>query len=208
MPQSRPPSEPPPGTTQPPEADVLRHLLRSPGYLKLLAFCALIGVPVSLASFWFLVALHKAEHALWADLPEALGWDVPPWWWPLPLLLVAGTAVGLIATHLHGGGGHIPAAGVQMGDTTPAVLPGVVLAAAASLPFGAVLGPEAPLIALGTALALLFRDLSQAPATRRAPHSWAPREPRRPSPRSSATRWSPRYCWSRWRGWAGRSCSR
>ncbi|MFD9521727.1 chloride channel protein [Streptomyces sp. NPDC059979] len=165
MPQPRPRSEPPPGTTQPPEADVLRHLLRTPGYLKLLAFCALIGVPVSLAAFWFLVALHKAEHALWADLPEALGWDVPPWWWPLPLLLVAGTAVGLIAAHLPGRGGHIPAAGVQMGDTTPAVLPGVVLAAAASLPLGAVLGPEAPLIALGTALALLFRDLSQAPAT-------------------------------------------
>lgn len=140
-------------------------MLRNPGYLKLLAFCALIGIPVSLAAFWFLVALHEMEHALWPDLPESLGWSSPPWWWPLPLLLVAGTAVGLIVTHLRGRGGHIPAAGVQMGDTTPASLPGVVLAAAASLPFGAVLGPEAQLIALGTALALLLRDLTQAPAT-------------------------------------------
>lgn len=41
----------------------------------------------------------------------------------------------------------------------------MVLAAAASLPLGAVLGPEAPLVALGGGLALLFRDLTRTPAT-------------------------------------------
>ncbi|MGP3687112.1 chloride channel protein [Streptomyces sp. IBSNAI002] len=149
----------------PPEPDVLRHLLRSPGYPKLLVFCALIGVPVSLAAFWFLVGLRRLEHLLWADLPQALGQDAPPWWWPFPLLLVAGVLVGLIVTHLPGAGGHVPAAGMQVGGSSPAALPGVLLAAAASLPLGAVLGPEAPLIALGGGLALLFRDLAQAPAT-------------------------------------------
>jgi H+/Cl- antiporter ClcA len=39
------------------------------------------------------------------------------------------------------------------------------MAALASLPLGAALGPEAPLIALGGGLALAFRDLVRAPAT-------------------------------------------
>uniref|UniRef100_A0AAU2JPK5 Chloride channel protein n=1 Tax=Streptomyces sp. NBC_00049 TaxID=2903617 RepID=A0AAU2JPK5_9ACTN len=165
MPEPRPRTAPPVSGTQPEEADVLRHTLRTPGYLKMLVFCALIGIPVSLAAFWFLVALHKLEHVMWADFPQALGWDTPPWWWPLPLLLVAGVVVGLVVTHLPGAGGHIPAAGLHMGGTTSAALPGVMLAALVGLPLGAVLGPEGPLIALGGGLALLFRDLAQLPPT-------------------------------------------
>lgn len=159
------PARTPAGGTQPQEADVLRHMLRSPGYLKALVFSALIGIPVSLAAFWFLVSLHELEHALWADLPHAMGLDGPPWWWPFPLLLVAGTTVGLVATHLPGAGGHVPASGLHTGGPSTAALPGVLLAAVAGLPFGAVLGPEAPLIALGGGLALLFRDLAKVPAT-------------------------------------------
>ncbi len=160
------PTTTPAATAQPPEADVLRDILRAPGYLKALVFCALIGIPVSLAAFWFLVGLHELEHALWADLPRALGLDGgPPWWWPLPLLLVAGVVVALVVTRLPGAGGHIPAAGLHAGGTSPKTLPGVLIAAVASLPLGAVLGPEAPLIALGGGLALLFRDLARASAT-------------------------------------------
>ncbi|MEU6309661.1 chloride channel protein [Streptomyces sp. NPDC047014] len=169
MPQTRPgpePSaEPSAGQEQPQEATVLRQLLRSPGYLKLLCLSALIGIPVSLAAFWFLVAIRQMETSLWTDLPKSLGWDAPPWWWPLPLLLVGGVVVGLVVTHMRGAGGHIPAGGMQTGGASAGALPGVVLAAAASLPLGAVLGPEAPLIALGGGLALLLRDIAQAPAT-------------------------------------------
>lgn len=154
------------GATQPPVADQLRDILRAPGYLKTLVFSALIGVPVSLAAFWFLVGLHELQHVLWADLPQALDWNTPPWWWPLPLLLVAGAVVGLVVTHLPGAGGHIPASGLHAGGATTTALPGVIIAAAASLPLGATLGPEAPLIALGGGLALLFRDLARTPATR------------------------------------------
>ncbi|MGX1884987.1 chloride channel protein [Streptomyces sp. NPDC055287] len=151
--------------TQPPAADPLRDVLRRPGYLKALVFSALIGVPVSLAAFWFLVGLHELENALWAQWPQALGWDTPPWWWPLPLLLVAGVIVGLVVTHLPGAGGHVPASGLHSVGTSANALPGVLIAAAASLPLGAALGPEAPLIALGGGLALLFRDLARAPST-------------------------------------------
>ncbi|GAA3387792.1 chloride channel protein [Streptomyces roseoviridis] len=159
----------PPGPSEEPveaaEADRLRDLLRTPAYRKVLVFSALIGIPISLAAFWFLVALHELEHVLWADLPKAWGWDTPPAWWPLPLLAVAGIVVGTVVTRLPGAGGHVPAYGLQTGGPAAAALPGVIIAAAASLPLGAVLGPEAPLIALGGGLALLFRDLVRAPAT-------------------------------------------
>ncbi|MET9468253.1 chloride channel protein [Streptomyces sp. NPDC006544] len=169
MSEPRTRSAPAAGGSQPQEAVVLRNLLRSPGYLKALAFCALIGIPVSLVAFWFLVLLHELEHALWANLPHALGWDTPPWWWPFPLLLVAGIGVGLIAARLPGAGGHVPVSGLDdSGPPSSRALPGVLLAALASLPFGAVLGPEAPLIALGGGLALLFRNLAQVPATARS----------------------------------------
>lgn len=158
-------ADPAPGS-QPTEADRLRDMLRQPAYLRALVFCGLIGIPVSLVAFWFLVLLHELEHLLWVDWPQHLGWTQPPWWWPLAPALVSGLLVAQIVVRFPGRGGHIPAAGLHAGGTSKAALPGVVLAALASLPLGAVLGPEAPLIALGGGLALLFRDLVRAPATK------------------------------------------
>ncbi|MFJ9814192.1 chloride channel protein [Streptomyces sp. NPDC101151] len=140
-------------------------MLRTPAYQKALVHSAIIGVPVSLAAFWFLAGLHALEHLLWDRLPADLGWSVPPWWWPLPLLALAGLVVGLVVRRLPGAGGHVPAAGLHAAGMAPAALPGVILAAAASLPLGATLGPEAPLIALGGGLALWFRKLARDPAT-------------------------------------------
>ncbi|WUH95199.1 chloride channel protein [Streptomyces sp. NBC_00433] len=141
-------------------------MLRRPEYRKALVFSALIGIPVSLAAFWFLAGLHELERLIWTDWPHHLGHRHAPWWWPLPAAAVAGVGTGLVVVRLPGRGGHIPAAGLHSGGATKAALPGVVLAALFCLPFGAVLGPEAPLIALGGGLALLFRDLARAPATR------------------------------------------
>ncbi|MEV6940792.1 chloride channel protein [Streptomyces sp. NPDC051172] len=140
-------------------------MLRRPEYRRALVFCALIGVPVSLGAFWFLVLLHELENLIWADWPHDLGWTDPPWWWPVPLGLLSGVVVALVVLRFPGRGGHIPAAGLHSGEASRATVPGVVLAALASLPLGAVLGPEAPLIALGGGLALAFRDLVRAPAT-------------------------------------------
>ncbi|WP_310434623.1 chloride channel protein [Streptomyces sp. 3330] len=140
-------------------------MLRRPEYRRALVFCGVIGIPVSLVAFWFLVLLHELENLLWVDWPHHLGWTDPPWWWPLPPALVSGLVVALVVMRFPGRGGHIPAAGLHPGGATKAALPGVVLAALASLPLGAALGPEAPMIALGGGLALLFRDLARAPAT-------------------------------------------
>jgi H+/Cl- antiporter ClcA len=126
------------------------------GYLGLLVVSGLIGVPVSLAAFAFLALLHGAEHGVWVDLPRALGWSAPPWWWPLPCLLVAGLLVGAAVRWLPGHAGHPPIDGIGAGPTPPVQLPGVLLAALAGLSLGAVLGPEAPLLALGGGLAVLM----------------------------------------------------
>ncbi|MEU2287683.1 chloride channel protein [Streptomyces sp. NPDC013178] len=140
-------------------------MLRRPEYRRTLVFCGLVGIPVSLIGFWFLVAIHELAELVWTDWPRDLGLRQAPWWWSFPLLLVAGVIVGLVVTRLPGRGGHIPAGGLHPGGTTRDALPGVVLAALAGLPLGAVLGPEAPLIALGGGLALLFASLVRAPRT-------------------------------------------
>lgn len=129
--------------------------VRDRGYLKLLLVAAVVGFPVCAVAFGFLALVHALEPLLYTDLPRALGFAGTPIWWPVPMLVVAGLLVGLTIRHLPGQGGHEPADGLALRGAPPlSALPGVVLAALASLSFGAVLGPEAPLIALGGGLAL------------------------------------------------------
>jgi H+/Cl- antiporter ClcA len=137
-------------------------MIRSRAFRRLLVFSALIGVLVSLASWGFLELIHALQQGVYEDLPGALGFDTAPTWWPLPVLGIAGLIIAFAVVRLPGHGGHIPANGLNTGSpTTPAQLPGVVLAALASIGLGFVLGPEAPLIGLGTGLALLAVGLSK-----------------------------------------------
>jgi H+/Cl- antiporter ClcA len=140
-------------------------MLGRPEYRRALVFCGLIGVPVALIAFWFLVAVHQLEQLIWTDWPRDLGWKQAPWWWALPLLAPAGLVVGVVAARFPGRGGHVPAGGLHSGGITRKALPGVMIAALVGLPLGAVLGPEAPLIAMGGGLALLFASLARAPQT-------------------------------------------
>jgi H+/Cl- antiporter ClcA len=130
-------------------------LLHSRAYLQLLLVAAVLGIPLSLTAFGFLAAVHELEHVVWHSLPESLGYDVPPAWWPIAALGLAGVLVALVVMRLPGHGGHVPAHGMGGGPTAPRDVPGVVLAAGTSLVLGAVVGPEAPLIAIGGGLALL-----------------------------------------------------
>jgi H+/Cl- antiporter ClcA len=129
-------------------------LARQGAYMRLLLLAAAFGIPISLISFVVLVGLHEAEHWVWAVAPPGAG--EAPWWWPLPLLTLAGGLVGILVQRLPGRGGHIPAEGLSASPTPPSQLPWVLLTAFVSLPLGAVLGPEAPLIATGGALALFI----------------------------------------------------
>ena len=78
--------------------------------------------------------------------------------------------VALTIKYLPGRGGHSPADGFKAGEGAPgpAELPGVVLAALATLSLGVVLGPEAPLIALGGGLGVLAIRLANRDAPARA----------------------------------------
>jgi H+/Cl- antiporter ClcA len=155
-------------------------LLRSKGYLGLLILAAALGVPISAAAYGFLQLVAYLQGEVFTHLPNGLGFHGAPPWWPLPLLTVAGLLVAPVIRFLPGKGGHSPADGFKPGGTpTTAELPGVLLAALATLSFGVVLGPEAPLIALGGGLSVLAvrlakRDLpAQATAVVAAAGSFA-----------------------------------
>jgi len=129
-------------------------LLRTKRYVVLLALAAVLGIPISVVAYWFLELVDWSQREVFTNLPRALGFAHAPVWWPLPWLAVAGALVALTVRFLPGTGGHRPAEGFKPGGTPePSELPGVALASLATLAFGAVLGPEAPLIAIGGGLA-------------------------------------------------------
>jgi len=129
-------------------------LLRSRSYLRLLVLAAVIGAPISAVAYGFLALVAKLQQWVFTDLPSGLGFHGAPLWWPLLPLALAGLLVALTIKHLPGTGGHSPADGLQASGPPPgaADLPGIALAALATLSLGVVLGPEAPLIALGGGL--------------------------------------------------------
>jgi chloride channel protein, CIC family len=131
--------------------------LRSRSYVMLLLVAAILGVPVSAAAYGFLALVSYLQKEIFTHLPHGLGFQTTPVWWPLPVLLVGGLLAAAAIKYLPGDGGPSPAGGFKMhGAPTPAQLPGVILAALATLIFGAVLGPEMPLILLGGGLVLVF----------------------------------------------------
>jgi H+/Cl- antiporter ClcA len=144
-------------------------LLRTPSYVKLLVLAALMGLPVSALAYGFLELAAELQSLLFEDLPTWLGFASPPVWWPVPLLALAGLLTALAIRELPGQGGHSPVDGFKAGGALPPVeLPGVILAALATLSFGAVLGPEAPLILIGSGLGVLAVRLAARDAPERA----------------------------------------
>ena len=125
-------------------------------YLRLVVLGAVIGVPASVVAAGFLALVHRLEHWLWTDLPEALGGTAPQWYLVVGLPIVGAAVVVAARTLLPGDGGHSPLDGVAGGPTALVAIPGVAIAAVGSLSFGAVLGPEAPLIALGSVAGLII----------------------------------------------------
>ncbi len=144
----------------PPAADP-KELIRSRRYRLLLVLAALVGLVVSTASWLFLEAVHEIEVGVYEDLPHHLGYDHVPLWWPLPWLALAGLLTAFAIVRMPGRGGHVPAEGLKVGGKPfgPRDLPGLMLAGVATLGLGLVLGPEGPLIGLGTGLALLTVSL-------------------------------------------------
>ena len=129
------------------------------GYLELVWLGALVGIPAALVAAGFLAIVHDLEQWLWHDLPSALGASSPPWYLVIGLPIAGGCAV-LGARALPGDGGHRPLLGIGGGAIPVSHAPSIALAAIGTLGFGAVLGPEAPLIALGSATGVAVSRLA------------------------------------------------
>jgi H+/Cl- antiporter ClcA len=129
-------------------------VLRSRSYLGLLIISALLGVPISAIAYFFLKLSDWLQSWLYTSLPKDLGFSSPPTWWPIPVLAAGGLLVAAVIRFLPGHGGESPVEGFKPGGVAPATaIPGIALAALGTLGAGFVLGPEAPLVALGAALA-------------------------------------------------------
>ena len=123
-------------------------------YVRTLVLAALLGFPVAFAAVLFQTAIHDLTHVVWEVIPDELGWSEPAWWY---VILVPGLAGLLVAAavRLPGHGGHSPLEGLGAEAIPPIALTSILTAALATLGLGLVLGPEAPLIALGLGLGAL-----------------------------------------------------
>jgi H+/Cl- antiporter ClcA len=131
-------------------------IIRSRSYVVLLLLGAVIGAPVAVVAYFFLDAVAKLQNEIFTTLPNQAGFHGEPLWWPLPWLTLSGLLVALAIRSLPGTGGHEPSEGFKAGGpVAPKDLFGIIAAAFATLSLGAVLGPEAPLIAIGSGLGVL-----------------------------------------------------
>ena len=161
------PADPP--STQPGPPTDPAALLRSRAYIMLLVMGALVGIPVALFSYYFLKSISRTQQYVFDTLPSDLGLGSNPTWWPVPVLMVSGLLVALVLRYLPGTGGHKPAEGFKAGGATlPSELPAVILASFATLALGAVLGPEAPLIAIGSGIGVIAIRLVRKDAPKQA----------------------------------------
>jgi H+/Cl- antiporter ClcA len=141
-------------------------VIRSRGYIAALVLAAIVGIPISAISYGFLALVAAIQRFLFTELPNQLLGSPAPAWWPVPWLVLCGLLTALTIRYLPGNGGHSPAFGFQTGGgpATGRELPGIALAALTTLGLGAVLGPEAPLIAIGGGLAALAVRLAKKDA--------------------------------------------
>ena len=80
---------------------------------------AVLGVPIAALGFGFLQLSAHLQGWLFTDLPKGLGFDHPPAWWPIPMLLVGGLLVALVIRYLPGESGESPADGFRPAGWRP-----------------------------------------------------------------------------------------
>ncbi|MGW7298931.1 MULTISPECIES: ion channel protein [unclassified Streptomyces] len=125
--------------------------------LPLLLPALLVGVGASLLFLGVSEAAEALQDVLWETLPDALGIGRYSSLWMITMLTATGIAVGLVVWKVPGHAGPDPATmGLEAPALPPAVLPGLLLAAALMLAGGPSLGPENPIIAANVGLAVWF----------------------------------------------------
>ncbi|HEV8461952.1 MAG TPA: chloride channel protein [Gaiellaceae bacterium] len=116
-------------------------------YLRLVGLGVVIGIPAAFVAALFLAVVHDLEGWLWDG-------DATAWYLVIGLPAVGAAIVYLARRFLPGDGGNPPIEGIGGAPARVRDAPGIALAAIATLSFGAILGPEAPLIALGSIVGL------------------------------------------------------
>ena len=125
--------------------------------LPLILPALLVGVGASLLFLGVSEAAEALQDVLWETLPDALGIGRYSSLWMISMLTATGIAVGLVVWKVPGHAGPDPATtGLEAPALPPAVLPGLLLAAALMLAGGPSLGPENPIIAANVGLAVWF----------------------------------------------------
>lgn len=140
-------------------------VLRSKPYLSALVLAAILGIPISAIAYGFLALVSTIQTYVFTDLPGMVIDGPVPAWWPVPWVALSGLLTALTIQYLPGNAGHSPAFGFKTGGApTGPELISVFLAALTTLSLGAVLGPEAPLIAIGGGLGALAVRLAKKDA--------------------------------------------
>lgn len=117
----------------------------------------LVGVVTSLVLLGVSAAAEELQHALWQDLPDALGVGRYSVAWMFAMLFATGVAVGLVVWKAPGHAGPDPATtGLEAPVLPLTVLPGLLLVTGLVLAGGPSLGPENPVIAVNVSLAVWF----------------------------------------------------
>ena len=118
-----------------------------------------LGIVGAVGGAIFLEIMHLLQNGYINDIPAALGWSEPPAWYVMAGLIVS-VGIILLARRLPGATGKSPLTGFHF-DNPPRIAASILLAALATLTFGASLGPEAPLIVVGTTLGGLLMRKAQ-----------------------------------------------
>jgi H+/Cl- antiporter ClcA len=121
---------------------------RNGAVAKLLLIAAVVGIFAGFGAVGFLAVEHQLQKILWSDITDAIG-GTPGWY--IFVVLVAGAVGVFFAEKLPGHGGHRPLDGLGF-NIGPKEIGSVLIAALLSLSIGAVVGPEAPLMAVGSAI--------------------------------------------------------
>jgi H+/Cl- antiporter ClcA len=137
----------PPDIGDTPSASTVRLLLT----LSLPA--VVIGVVSAVVLYLVEQLTHALEHVLWVDIPAAIGVDPRSGWWMFLIPSLVGLLVGLTLWLMPGHGGQ-DSATVELiaPPTSLGTVPSLVVVAVLGLAGGVSLGPEAPIIAINTAI--------------------------------------------------------
>ncbi len=136
-------------------------------FVALVVVGGLLGIPAALLAALFLAAVNLLQKFLWHQLPQMIGMTSAPWYFVLGLPVVGALIVLFARTVLPGDGGHRPLMGLSSKPTAISHGPGVALAALGTLGFGPVLGPEAPVLALGSVIGMAAARIARVHDERR-----------------------------------------